>query len=106
MAGNGWKATPITLGLLAAMLAGTFFIVRATRAGEGELKAMAKEVVIRHCEKDVDVAHPGIATRYSKKQEVREAVYQVNEKLGRIEAVQQQILKRIDRVHRRRRTPP
>jgi hypothetical protein len=104
VAGNNWKTTPITLGLLIAMLAGTFFIVRATRSGEEEIKTITKEVLVHHCEKDVDVAHPGISSRYAKKQEIREAVYQVNERLGRIEVVQQQILKRIDRAHRRR--PP
>ena len=79
MAPNGTidlKSTPMTVGLLVALILLVVTIVGWSFGVQDAAKDIAKEVINNHSLVDPELAHPGLK-RYVRSEELKEAIYDV-----------------------------
>jgi hypothetical protein len=95
--GNGsWKTSPVTLGLLVALVAGSVTLGNWILRGESGVRAIAAEAVGRHCEQDVDRAHTDLPRKYVPRTEVQESLHGITRALERLADSQKQVIQRLD----------
>ena len=97
-----WKASPITLGLLVALVIASVTIVGWVVKGESALKTMASEVVKAHCDQDVDRSHSDLPKKYVPRVELQNLLHEQGRTLDRVEQTQRTILKRLEPRRKRK----
>lgn len=90
-----WKASPVTLGLLVALVVACVTVVGWVVRGQGAIKETAAEVVKIHCDQDVDRAHDDLPKKYVPRVELQQSLNGLQRQLDRMEQTQQVILRRI-----------
>lgn len=102
--GNGWKNTPVTIGILIAFIAGAAICASwAWRSGDQAralIKKTVEETMHHHSKEDVDSAHPTLPKRYLSKGEFHQVVNRIDRNMGEIRQTQQIILERLPRRRR------
>ena len=100
-----WKASPLTLGLLVALVVACVTVVGWVVKGQSAIKDTAAEVVKMHCDADVDRAHRNLREKYVPRVELQQSLNGLQRQLDRMEQTQQVILKRIAEPRRRHGSP-
>jgi hypothetical protein len=100
---NGWRTSPVTIGLLVAVVAGSVTLGSWILQGESGVRKLAAEAVDRHCEQDVDRAHSDLPRKYVPRTEVQESLHEITRVLERLADSQKQMIQRLEEPDRRRR---
>jgi len=98
---KNWRASPVTLGLLVALVVACVTVVGWVVKGESALKAMSVEAVKAHCNSDVDRAHNDLPRKYVPRVELKDMLHAQARTLDRVEQTQKTILKRLSEPRRR-----
>jgi hypothetical protein len=59
-----WKDTPVTIGLIVAMIGLVGGVVALYSRGEAKIRQASKAEVESHCDKDIDKIHPSVKEKY------------------------------------------
>jgi hypothetical protein len=96
------KNSPLTVGLLLAVMTLVAAVITFTRQTEEDTKTTVKQTIKEHCDKRIDSAHPDIKDQYVPRTEVERSLHKIDTRLIKMDEVQNKILERLPRRRTRR----